>query len=232
MNNKRRPLVGVRATRGDARPRVNLVRIDHGAEAQDEPYEKLAKAIPVSELAPLRTTFCPMERQAMLEAARKIVPFLPPSRSPPRGSGWLAYPSALAQHMSERLDALSSVDDGSAERETERLRAALEELDLEPAVADRAVLPDQLEHPLIGQDAGPVGVDVGPVRGARRRAVEQHRNGTRALTGLRAHHEVDVARVELESDASARFVQRDGLRSRRPIAGQAQWLRRSFCGAS
>ena len=30
---------------------VNLMRIQHGAEAQDEPYKKLAKAIPVSELA-------------------------------------------------------------------------------------------------------------------------------------------------------------------------------------
>ena len=40
---------------------VNLMRIQHGAEAQDEPYEKLAKAVPVSELAALRTTFCPME---------------------------------------------------------------------------------------------------------------------------------------------------------------------------
>jgi predicted nucleotidyltransferase len=86
---------------------VNLMRIQHGAEAQDEPFEKLAKAIPVSELASLQTTFCPMERAAMLEASREIVRFF--REHAPRVAAACAaeYPSALALRMSDRLDALS-----------------------------------------------------------------------------------------------------------------------------
>ncbi len=86
---------------------VNLMRIRHGAEAQDEPYEKLAKAVPVSELASLRTTFCPMERDAMLDAARMIVRFFrehAPGVAEANGS---EYPSALAQLMSDRLEELA-----------------------------------------------------------------------------------------------------------------------------
>lgn len=87
---------------------VNLMRIEHGAEAQDEPYEKLAKAIPVSELASLRSTFCPMERAAMLEAARTLVEFFrehAPGIADARG---VAYPTALAQLQADRLHALSA----------------------------------------------------------------------------------------------------------------------------
>jgi predicted nucleotidyltransferase len=87
---------------------VNVMRIQHGAEAQDEPYEKLAKAIPVSELASLRTTFCLMERQAMLDAALVIVRFFrehAPRVAKTHGS---EYPAALAQLFSDRLDELDA----------------------------------------------------------------------------------------------------------------------------
>ena len=86
---------------------VNLMRIQHGAEAQDEPYEKLAKAIPVSELASLRTTFCAMERQPMLDAAREIVRFFREHAPRVAAADGSEYPSALAALMSDRLDALS-----------------------------------------------------------------------------------------------------------------------------
>jgi hypothetical protein len=85
---------------------VNLMRIQHGAEAQDEPYEKLAKAIPVSELALLRTTFCPMERQAMFEAAQVIVRFFREHAPRVAATHGADYPVALAHLMSERLDGL------------------------------------------------------------------------------------------------------------------------------
>ena len=86
---------------------VNLMRIHHGAEAQDEPYEKLAKAIPVSELASLRTTFCPMERQAMLGAAQELVRFFRTHAPRVAEAHGAAYPEALAHLMSERLDELA-----------------------------------------------------------------------------------------------------------------------------
>jgi hypothetical protein len=87
---------------------INLMRLQHGAEAQEEPYEKLAKAIPVSELVSLRTTFCPMERQAMLDAALVIVRFFrehAPRVAEVHGS---EYPAALAELMSDRLDELGA----------------------------------------------------------------------------------------------------------------------------
>jgi predicted nucleotidyltransferase len=85
---------------------VNLMRIQRGAEAQDEPYEKLAKAIPVSELALLRTTFRPMERQAMFEAAQVIVYFFREHVPRVAATHGADYPVALAHLMSERLDGL------------------------------------------------------------------------------------------------------------------------------
>lgn len=86
---------------------VNLMRIQHGVEAQEEPYEKLAKAIPGSELASLRTTFCPMERQAMLRAAQELVRFFRSHAPRVAEAHKTAYPEALAHIMSERLDQLA-----------------------------------------------------------------------------------------------------------------------------
>jgi predicted nucleotidyltransferase len=86
---------------------VNLMRIQLGVEAQEEPYEKLAKAIPVSALASLRTTFCPMEREAMLDAARVIVRFFREHAPRVADAYGSEYPAALAELMTDRLDALS-----------------------------------------------------------------------------------------------------------------------------
>ena len=90
---------------------VNLMRIRHGAEAQDEPYEKLAKAIPVSELASLRSTFCPMEREAMLDAARAIVRSFRELAPRVAEADGIEYPFALAQLMSDRLEELPPAPD-------------------------------------------------------------------------------------------------------------------------
>ena len=84
------------------------MRIQHGAEAQDEPYEKLAKAIPVSELASLRTTFCPMERASDARCRAGIVRFFREHAPRVAEADGAEYPSALAQLMSDRLDALSA----------------------------------------------------------------------------------------------------------------------------
>ena len=86
---------------------VNLLRIDHGAEAQEEADEKLEEAVPVSTLAALRPPFCPMEREAMLKAALDIVSFFrehAPRVAAGHGSG---YPAELEHLMSGRLDELA-----------------------------------------------------------------------------------------------------------------------------
>lgn len=86
---------------------VNLVRIEHGVEAQDEAYEKLEKAVPVSDLAELQATFCPMERDAVLRAAVDVVSFFrehAPRVAEAYGS---KYPAELERLMCDRLDRLS-----------------------------------------------------------------------------------------------------------------------------
>ncbi|MGA9159778.1 MAG: aminoglycoside 6-adenylyltransferase [Actinomycetota bacterium] len=86
---------------------VNLVRIEHGVEAQEEAYEKLEKAVPVSGLAALQPTFCPMERDAMLRAALDIVSFFQKHAPRVAGSYGTEYPAALERLMSDRLEELA-----------------------------------------------------------------------------------------------------------------------------
>jgi predicted nucleotidyltransferase len=92
---------------------INLIRLHRGAEAQEEPYEKLAKAIPVSELASLRTTFCPMERRAMLDAALVIVRFFREQAPRVADAYGSEYPAALAELLSTRLDELDAAFGGA-----------------------------------------------------------------------------------------------------------------------
>jgi predicted nucleotidyltransferase len=87
---------------------VNLVRIEHGVEAQEEAYEKLEKAVPISELAALQTTFCPMERDAMLRAALDIVMFFREHAPRVAGASGSDYPVELERLMSDRLDRLAA----------------------------------------------------------------------------------------------------------------------------
>ena len=87
---------------------VNLVRIEHGLEAQEEPYEKLDTAISVSDLDQLRSTFAPLERGAMLEAGTELVSFFR-ERAPRVASAYaVTYPERLAATVSARLDELSA----------------------------------------------------------------------------------------------------------------------------
>ena len=54
---------------------MNLVRIEHGAFAGEEPYEKLDRTIDSPLHHRSRETFVPMERDALLRAARALVRF-------------------------------------------------------------------------------------------------------------------------------------------------------------
>jgi Streptomycin adenylyltransferase len=86
---------------------VNLVRIRHGVEAQEEAYEKLTKAIPVAELSQLQPTFCALDRQEMLHAAHAIVAFFREHAPRVAESEGCTYPSELARSMSGRLEELT-----------------------------------------------------------------------------------------------------------------------------
>lgn len=88
---------------------VKLARLRHDfldAEAGDEGYFKLEKAIPVSQLAPLQATFCPMEKEAMLHAAFVIVRYYQELAMELAQKHGLAYPEKLEHLMVARLEKL------------------------------------------------------------------------------------------------------------------------------
>jgi hypothetical protein len=88
---------------------VNLARLQHNfldEEAGEEPYFKIDNAMPVQKLETLRGTFCPMEKQAMLNSAKVILGFyegIAPELAREHG---IAYPVKLATLMKQRLDNL------------------------------------------------------------------------------------------------------------------------------
>jgi predicted nucleotidyltransferase len=86
---------------------VNLVRIQHGIEAQEEAYEKLSKQVPVSQLGELGSTFCAMEREPMLQAGLRVVGFFRTHAPVIAEANGVAYPTELARIKSARLQELA-----------------------------------------------------------------------------------------------------------------------------
>jgi hypothetical protein len=85
---------------------VNMARLRQNFSAKAEGYEKVEQAVSVEQLAPLQTSFCLMERDAMLQAALTIVRFyqeLAPSLAQAHA---IPYPADLARVMSGRLELL------------------------------------------------------------------------------------------------------------------------------
>lgn len=86
---------------------VNLARIEHHVEAQDEPYEKLDHVMSTTSLDALRSTFCPMERRAMLDAASNILSFHREKAPVVAEAYGLPYPAELEGLTCERFDELA-----------------------------------------------------------------------------------------------------------------------------
>ena len=85
---------------------VNLVRIEQGVRAGEEPYWKLDEEVRTAALEPLEGTFVPMEREALLAAGHLLVSFFG-ERAPRLASAFgLTYPVELADVMVKRLDDL------------------------------------------------------------------------------------------------------------------------------
>ncbi len=91
---------------------LRLARVDHGAEPMpEEPYWKLDTEMPTTSLEPLRSTFVPMERRVMLDAARTLLAFFR-SRAPEVARAHaLTYPDALDRLAGARLDGLDLPSD-------------------------------------------------------------------------------------------------------------------------
>jgi len=85
---------------------VNLARLRQNFSAEAESYEKVEQAIPVEQLAPLQATCCPLERDAMLQAALLIVRFYQELAPPLAQAHGIPYPVDLARVLSDRLEKL------------------------------------------------------------------------------------------------------------------------------
>jgi hypothetical protein len=86
---------------------VNLVRIEHGAFAGEEPYEKLDRTIDPAALSPIAETFVPIERGALLRAARVLVRFYAEKAPGVAEANGTTYPLTLEELMVRRLDDLA-----------------------------------------------------------------------------------------------------------------------------
>ncbi len=90
---------------------VNLARLRHNLNDPDvgsDPWFKIDTALPGEDLTPLRETFAPLERKAMLAAARVLVAFYRQLAAPLAETHGLAYPAELDRLMTARLEALDA----------------------------------------------------------------------------------------------------------------------------
>ena len=85
---------------------VNLVRLEQGGEAEAEPYWKLDAEIATGPLDALRSTFVPVERDALLGAGRDVLAFFREHGRAAASAGGSAYPEALDRLVGGRLDDL------------------------------------------------------------------------------------------------------------------------------
>jgi predicted nucleotidyltransferase len=88
---------------------VNLVRIEQGGGAEDEPYWKLDLEIATEPLDALRSTFVPMERDALLRAGGDVLAFFRERAPQVAGTLGLTYPIDLdllvGGHLEHLMDA-------------------------------------------------------------------------------------------------------------------------------
>ena len=88
---------------------VNLIRIEQGGGAEDEPYWKLDDEVATASLDALRATFVPLERDALLRAAGDALAFFH-ERAPNIAEVFgLPYPAELDRlvggHLERMIDA-------------------------------------------------------------------------------------------------------------------------------
>ena len=85
---------------------VNLIRIDQGGVAEDEPYWKLDHEIATEPLDALRSTFVPMERDALLRAGGDVLAFFRERAPRVAGAFDLTYPMELDRLVGGHLEHL------------------------------------------------------------------------------------------------------------------------------
>jgi predicted nucleotidyltransferase len=91
-----------RCCTGLARLRNDFSEVETGEEV----YFKLEQAVPLEQLAALKTTFCPLEAEAMLQAGMDILRFYKELAAPLAETHGMRYPEELERIMIHRLDKL------------------------------------------------------------------------------------------------------------------------------
>jgi predicted nucleotidyltransferase len=92
---------------------VNLARLSYNfsdAYVGDEPYFKVDDILPVEQLVPLQSTYCPMVREPMVKAAQVICHFYQDLAPSLAESYKLTYQNDLEQMMLNQLKRLSDQD--------------------------------------------------------------------------------------------------------------------------
>jgi hypothetical protein len=91
---------------------INLARLRQNfldGEVGSEGYFKLEQALPPAQLSSLQATYCPLERNAMLQAALTLVRFYQELALLLTRTHGIAYPAALERVILDRLDKLETV---------------------------------------------------------------------------------------------------------------------------
>ena len=86
---------------------INLVRLEQGGEAEDEPSWKLDVELATAVLEPLRSTFVPIERDDLLRAGRDVLAFFRAHGPEVAHANGLTYPAELDRLIGGRLDDLT-----------------------------------------------------------------------------------------------------------------------------
>lgn len=85
---------------------VTLARMQYDfsdTETGAEPYFKIENYMPAEKLAPLKSTFCPMERNALLQAVQVILEFYTEAARSLTEANHIPYPESLERVMRMRL---------------------------------------------------------------------------------------------------------------------------------
>jgi hypothetical protein len=83
---------------------IVLARLSEDFAAEAEGYDKVDQAVPAARLAPLQASCCPLERQAMLQAASVLVRFYQDVAPGLAAAHGVVYPAALAPLLVDRLE--------------------------------------------------------------------------------------------------------------------------------
>ena len=117
----------------------------------------------------------------------------------------------------------------SPESEGVGLDTGIEEADLERAIGDGTILPNQLVKAVPGHNASPLGIDIGTMAVAGRHAIDRDPEPA-GLAVSGAENEMEIASMEPVDDAALLAIEVRPLFAYRPIPRQAPFIEVRLAG--